>query len=119
MKPIDIIWFYGDIIFYLAFFVSIYLVIILKKDRDDNHESREADHPVNYEKNGIKGAPPDNQKEVSDSSDLDLRDPVCGKELNEKLNFPLSRYLGYTFHFCSKQCKKLFTIYPNKYVTSN
>jgi YHS domain-containing protein len=116
MKLIDIMWFYGDIIFYLTFFGLIYLFIILKKDEDEDHKSREADHLDSYEKKGAQGALPANQKEVSVSSTVDMRDPVCGMELDEKSNAPLSRYLGHTFHFCSKQCKKLFVIYPHKYI---
>lgn len=44
MKLIDLMWFYGDIVFYLALFVSVYLTILLKADKNNNHKNRKADN---------------------------------------------------------------------------
>ena len=49
---------------------------------------------------------------------IELRDPVCGMEVRKSSTSLMSNHLGSTFHFCSKQCKKLFNINPNKYVGS-
>jgi hypothetical protein len=44
MKLIDLMWFYSDIHFYLTLFGSVYLTIVLKTGKKDNHKNRESDN---------------------------------------------------------------------------
>jgi YHS domain-containing protein len=64
-------------------------------------------------------AAPLEQIENNQSSELiELRDPVCGMEVQKSSTALISDHFGRTFHFCSEQCRKLFDINPNKYVGS-
>ena len=49
---------------------------------------------------------------------IELRDPVCGMEVEKSSTSLVSDHFGRTFHFCSEQCRKLFNINPNKYIRS-
>jgi hypothetical protein len=42
MKLVDLMWFYGDTVFYLTLFGSVYLTIILKTGKKDDHKNRDA-----------------------------------------------------------------------------
>lgn len=49
---------------------------------------------------------------------IELRDPVCGMEVKKSSTLLVSDHFGRTFHFCSEQCRRLFDINPNKYISS-
>jgi YHS domain-containing protein len=45
------------------------------------------------------------------------KDPVCSMNVDEaKVKFT-STYQGKTYYFCSADCKKVFDLHPEKYVT--
>ena len=58
------------------------------------------------------------QTALSSSDSPAERDPVCGMQVNKVASAPASEHFGRTFHFCSKQCRKLFDINPGKYADS-
>ncbi len=45
------------------------------------------------------------------------RDPVCGMELNNILDVPLSAYKGSVIYFCCPKCKQLFDGDPETYIS--
>ena len=63
-------------------------------------------------------AHPEQIEDKHSSEFVELRDPVCGMEVNKSSTSLISEHLGHTFHFCSDQCRKLFDINPNKYIGS-
>jgi len=42
--------------------------------------------------------------------------PVCKMQVNEKQPTATSVYMGMTYYFCAKGCKKAFDSAPEKYV---
>ncbi|GJM15999.1 MAG: YHS domain-containing protein [Thermodesulfobacteriota bacterium] len=44
-----------------------------------------------------------------------VKDPMCGKEVEEKKVNELSEYNGKKYYFCSKECKLRFEMNPEKY----
>jgi YHS domain-containing protein len=51
----------------------------------------------------------------SDGSLVISIDPVCGKQVNEAKAAGRVTYSGVAYHFCSKECKKLFEQAPGEY----
>jgi Cu+-exporting ATPase len=43
------------------------------------------------------------------------RDPVCGREVNERFAAAMVKYRLATFYFCSESCHKLFGAHPREY----
>jgi YHS domain-containing protein len=43
------------------------------------------------------------------------RDPVCGMDVDEGQAAATSEYMGTTYYFCSKGCKKAFDANPQQY----
>jgi len=44
-----------------------------------------------------------------------VKDPVCGMELDSSQTAERAEYQGATYHFCSPMCKTKFTMNPAKY----
>ncbi|MBZ0291509.1 MAG: YHS domain-containing protein [Anaerolineae bacterium] len=47
---------------------------------------------------------------------MNVKDPVCGMEIDPKEAAGKSEYQGHTYYFCSSDCKKAFDKEPEKYV---
>lgn len=43
------------------------------------------------------------------------KDPVCGMAVDEKTAAAQSNYMGQTYYFCSKGCKRSFDKEPEKF----
>lgn len=43
------------------------------------------------------------------------KDPVCGREMEDKKSSQKSDYKGRTYYFCSNNCKFQFDMNPKKY----
>jgi YHS domain-containing protein len=43
------------------------------------------------------------------------KDPVCGKEIDEKKAPARSNYQGRTYYFCAEACKRSFDKEPRRY----
>ena len=44
------------------------------------------------------------------------KDPVCGKQLDEKTAPARINYQGRDYQFCSQDCKSQFETHPQRYV---
>jgi YHS domain-containing protein len=51
----------------------------------------------------------------SDGSPVISIDPVCGRQVNEARAEGKATYAGVVYHFCSKECHKLFDQAPGEY----
>ena len=47
--------------------------------------------------------------------DPELRDPVCGRHINETSALLRDEYEGRTYLFCSERCRMLFSLRPEAY----
>ena len=47
---------------------------------------------------------------------MQVKDPVCGMEIDPNTAAGTSEYKGQTYYFCSPGCKKSFDKEPEKYV---
>ena len=54
-------------------------------------------------------------KDYSDGSPTFSRDLVCGKRVDEEKAAGKVTYLGATYYFCSKDCKRAFEERPGYY----
>lgn len=83
-----------------------------------NHGDHGQDGHKEHDSSNENAAHPDQIEDKHSSEFVELRDPVCGMEVNKSSTSLISEHLGHTFHFCSDQCRKLFDINPNKYIGS-
>lgn len=44
-----------------------------------------------------------------------VKDPICGREVEDKNNNEQTEYRGRTYYFCSNTCKAKFDNDPRKY----
>jgi len=45
-----------------------------------------------------------------------VRDPVCGIELDRDHTEGRSEYDGHVYYFCSRECKEMFDMDPQRYI---
>ena len=83
-----------------------------------NHEDHNKDEHKEQDTNNEQAAHHQQIENKQPSEFIELRDPVCGMEVNKSSSSLVSDHFGRTFHFCSEQCRKLFDINPNKYIGS-
>jgi len=69
----------------------------------DGHDQADRGNPADEHQKGME----------FERTNIIEKDPVCGMKVND-IGIE-SSHRGRTFHFCSEQCKKLFTLNPNKY----
>jgi Cu+-exporting ATPase len=81
-------------------------------DHGDHNRDEHQDHDSNNE----HAAHHEQIEDKHTSEFIELRDPVCGMEVQKSPTSLISDHFGRTFHFCSKKCRKLFDINPNKYI---
>ena len=84
-------------------------------DHGDKNQDEHKEHESNSEHAAHHEQIEDNQP----SEFIELRDPVCGMEMKKNSTSLVSDHFGRTFLFCSEQCRKLFDINPNKYISSS
>ncbi|MCF6326820.1 MAG: heavy metal translocating P-type ATPase [Devosiaceae bacterium] len=46
----------------------------------------------------------------------DIRDPVCGMNVETNLNKPSQNFEGHQYHFCSDKCADKFAVAPKEYI---
>ena len=83
-----------------------------------DHGDHNQDGHKEHDSNSKHAAHHEQIEEKQSPKFVDLRDPVCGMEVNKNSSSLVSDHFGRTFHFCSERCRKLFDINPNKYVGS-
>ncbi len=82
---------------------------------DHNHGDHKYNNPAstnNDQKNTLEHH---HKEEHEHTNRLTGKDPVCGMDVSN--SSPESLHGGRTFRFCSEQCRKLFNLNPNKYIT--
>jgi YHS domain-containing protein len=47
---------------------------------------------------------------------MNVKDPVCGMDVDPKTATHKTEYKGQTYYFCSSEDKKLFGLNPDKYI---
>lgn len=50
---------------------------------------------------------------------MKVNDPVCGMEINPDAAFAVQPHEGRRYHFCSAQCRDMFTRNPARYATAS
>ncbi len=58
------------------------------------------------------------QHKHSDVNSADVRDPVCGMNVNAETAKRHHEHAGHTYHFCSDNCADKFISHPTDYITS-
>ncbi len=49
------------------------------------------------------------------SPNPDMKDPVCGMDVDPQNPAAIAEYEGHEYLFCSQECKRLFDERPDKY----